>query len=159
MRFDIPIDENKNLMEELIMQRTIILLLSVFFLIGAAFSQENSTDWDQFSVNLVNAFKIPNDGLHKSAMCMIIRYSDKLDVDDAVFDVVKIFRSNTDPKVRQLALVTLHKMQNAWAMDFLRRHHKFENNLMIRKMNCAIVNGYYARINTADTLKVYSLQQ
>jgi hypothetical protein len=149
-------------MEDLIMQRVFILLLSAFFLIGALFSQENATDWDQFSLNLVNAFKVPNEGLHKSAMCMIIRYSDKLNVDDAVFDIVKIFRSNKDTKVRQLALVTLHKMQNAWAMDFLKRHHKFEDNVAIRKMNCCIVNSYYARQNStqpADTLKVYSLQQ
>jgi len=144
------------------MQRFILVLLTGFFLLGFAYSQEQATNWEQFSVNLVNAFKIPNEGLHKSAMCMIIRYADNLQVDDAVFDVVKIFRSNKDVKVRQLALVTLHKMQNAWAMDFLRRHHKFEDDATIRKMNCCIVNSYYAKLKTtqpADTLKVYSLQE
>ena len=143
------------------MKRVLILLTGFLLLCGLLFSQEEITDWDQFSANLVNAFKIPNDGLHKSAMCMIIRYSDKLNVDDAVFDVVKIFRSHKDVKVRQLALVTLHKMQNAWAMDFLRRHHEFEDDATIRKMNCCIVNSYYARQKTtqpADTLRVYSLQ-
>jgi hypothetical protein len=144
------------------MRRFILVLFTGFFLLGFVYSQEQATDWEQFSVNLVNAFKIPNEGLHKSAMCMIIRYADKLQVDDAVFDVVRIFRSNKDPKVRQLALVTLHKMQNAWAMDFLRRHYRFEQDETIRKMNCCIVNSYYAKVKTkqpADTLKVYSLQQ
>jgi hypothetical protein len=144
------------------MQRIILVLLAGIVLCGFVYSQEQSTDWQRFSVNLVKAFKVPNDGLHQSAMGMIIRYADKLDVDDAVFDIVRIFRSHKDSRVRQLALVTLHKMQNAWAMDFLKRHYKFERDAAIRKMNCCIVNGYYAGLNQvqpADTVQVLSLQQ
>lgn len=144
------------------MKHLLIFLTCSLLLVGISFGQAETTDWDQFSVNLVNAFKIPNEGLHTSAMCMIIRYADKLDVDDAVFDIVRIFRSNKDTRVRQLALVTLYKMQNAWAMDFLKRHYKFEDNETIRKMNCCIVNSYYASKKTtqpSDTLKIYSLQE
>jgi hypothetical protein len=144
------------------MKRFILILFAGFLLLGFVYSQEQTTDWQRFSVNLVNAFKIPNDGLHQSAMGMIIRYADKLDVDDAVFDIVRIFRSHKDSRVRQLALVTLHKMQNEWAMDFLKRHQKYEKNETIRKLNCCIVNSYYAGVTPAqpaDTVQVLSLQQ
>lgn len=87
-----------------------------------------STNWDAFSKNLVMAIASGNDGLQQSAMQQIITYSDYLDVENARFDLVHLYRFHNNERVRQLAVVTLHKIGNKWAMDFLKRNLKFEDN-------------------------------
>ncbi len=116
---------------------------------AAANAQERTVNWDAFSKNLVRAIQEGNEGLQQSAMCMIIRYGDYLHVKDARFDIVRIFRSHKNPKVRQLALVTLYKIQDPWAMYFLSRNIRFEKDEAIKKLNCCIVNAYNAKKEAA----------
>lgn len=132
------------------MKRVISMLLTSFVILflfcNIAYAGQDLQDvnWEAFSKNLVKAIRSDNPGLQHSAMQMIIRYGDHLNVKDARFDIVGIFRTDKNPKVRQLAMVTLFHMKDDWAMYFLKRNIKFEKDEGILKQNCCIVNAYYA---------------
>lgn len=116
-------------------------LLSTLVLFAAAFAGETAqTDWNAFSKNLVKSLKSDNEGIRLSAMQQVITYADKVNVDDAVFDIVQVYRSHQDVKVRQLALTTLHKTNNAWAMDFLKRNLEFEKSPVLKTQIYHILN-------------------
>ncbi|MBN1464317.1 hypothetical protein JXA02_01055 [candidate division KSB1 bacterium] len=135
------------------MKSSLFLAIVLFSLlaIGATAAVPNEIDWDAFSKNLTVALKSDNPGLQQSAMCMIIQYADNLAIPrSAVFDIVKVFRSDKNDNVRLLALVTLHKIEDPWAMDFLRRHRRFEQQTRVKQLCCCAVNTYYAKI---DSLK------
>ncbi|GAB4376926.1 MAG: hypothetical protein Kow0042_23830 [Calditrichia bacterium] len=112
----------------------VIILLGVFQFVFAEDERALDTvDWEAFSQNLVNAFVVRNDGVKIGAMKNIITYSDYLDVRDAAFDVVRIYRYHSDQRVRQMAAVAITKMHNKWAMYFLKRNAKFEDNPVIKR--------------------------
>jgi len=116
-------------------------VLSTMLLIAAAFAGESEkTDWDAFSKNLVKSLKSDNEGIQLSAMQQVITYADKVNVGDAVFDIVQVYRSHKDVKVRQLALTTLHKTNNAWAMDFLKRNLEHEKSPVLKAQIYHILN-------------------
>jgi hypothetical protein len=121
----------------------LILVFAVCLTVSDGNGQGIKTNWEAFGENLVKAVATPNEGLQLSAMGMIIRHSDSLDVKDAVFDLVRIFRSHKDTRVRRLAMVTLSKIKVEWTMYFLKRNRQFEKDKTIFKHNCSIVNEYY----------------
>jgi hypothetical protein len=126
-----------------------LILILLVALVSFSWSQEGiqdtEADWTAFSKNLVRALATPNEGLQISAMSMVVRYGENLDVNDAVFDVVRIFRNQKNTKIRQLALVTLHKMENKWAMDFLKRNLKFEEDEIILNQSRCVIYNYLAK--------------
>jgi len=73
-------------------------------------------------------------------MRLIIQYGDKLEVNDAVFNIMRVFRFHKDPKVRQLALIALHKTGNNWAIDYLKRNLKFEKDERIKQLSLHFFN-------------------
>jgi hypothetical protein len=123
-------------------------------LFGFQSVQADEVDWETFSKNLVKALQSDNDGLMLSAALMIVQYGEQLDVKDAVFDVMRIFRNDPNPKVRQLALVTLTHMKSDWAMEFLKREIQFEKDPVIKKQLIAVTSESYqkkaGKVNTAD---------
>ena len=123
---------------------SLTILITLLAMVMNINAQEREVNWDAFSKNLVMAIRSSNEGLQLSAMGMIIRYSDNLNVDEAVFDIVRIFRMNKDSRIRILAMVTLHKTQNNWAMYYLTRNLKFEKDERVKKQCCQILNSYYA---------------
>lgn len=133
-----------------------IVLLSLVFS-AHVYSAAPDIDWQAFSENLTRAIKSDNEGLQQSAMCMIIRHAENLSIPrDAIFEIVKVFRSDHDTNVRLLALVTLHRTEDPWAMDFLKRHRRFETEERIKKLCCCAVRTYYAKM---DSLKTEKTQQ
>jgi UDP-2,3-diacylglucosamine pyrophosphatase LpxH len=129
-----------------------LVAVAVLFVFAGSqgYSQEAQVNWDVFGKNLTKALQSDNEGLQQSAMRLIIRHGDKLNVKEAAFNVVHVFRTNKDPKVRQLAMVTLYNMRNDRAMYFLKRNIQFEKDENIRKFNCCIVNAYYAQKEAAN---------
>lgn len=129
-----------------------LILILLVALVSFSWSQEGiqdtEADWTAFSKNLVRALATSNEGLQISAMSMVVRYGENLDVNDAVFDVVKIFRNQKNTKIRQLALVTLHKMENDWAMDFLKRNLKFEKDEVILNQSRCVIHNYLTKSTT-----------
>jgi len=97
------------------------------------------TNWELFSKNLVNALNSDNLGLKVSAMQKVIKYKEKVDVEDAALEIVRLYRRHKDERVRQLALVTLHSMQNDWALGIVKRDYNFENNSKIKRLMAAII--------------------
>jgi hypothetical protein len=120
---------------------SISALLLILSIAGVLFAQENSkeVDWKAFSKNLVNALQSDNTGLQQSAMQMIIRYGDKLNVKDGLFKVVHIYRRDQDRRVRLLALGAIAQMNSNWAMFFVKRGIKFESDPVIIKHATAYV--------------------
>lgn len=127
----------------------IIFLVNVFCLTFLyAGNSENSKDkWEIFSQNLVTSLKSDNPGVRQSAMLLIIEYSDKINVQDGVLDVMRTFRNSKDTNLRKLALITLYKMKSDWAIDFLKMHQKFEDNNDIKNTIASIVTVYNNKNN------------
>jgi hypothetical protein len=105
-------------------------------------AQEYETDWALFSEALVEAMDTPNQGVRLGALLQIATYGSHLDVDEALFDIVRIYRDATDTNCRILALMALASLEDPWAMDFLERSARFEKNDRIRRHTIAVVNEY-----------------
>ena len=136
-------------MKKLTLYLSIAVLIGLLVGFNNSYAQERQVNWEAFSKNLVMALGTTNTGLQLSAMGMIIRYSDKLQVDEAVFDVMRIYRLYKDPQVRILALVTLHKIQNDWAMYYLKSNMRFENDERVKKFCSFVLNDYYTQKDRA----------
>ena len=127
-------------MRKLILPLIFLVLVSLSSL---AFAGNNeNVNWKKFSDNLTKSLKSENIGVRLSAMQLIIRYSDKIDVTDGVFDVMREFRNNDDQNIRKLALITLYKMNDNWAIEFLKMQHQYEENQDIKNKIEHIVYAY-----------------
>ena len=98
---------------------------------------EGNYDWELISENLVAGIHSENPGVQKAAMLLVIHHADNLDMDDAELDMMKIYRFSDDTKMRQLALVTLHKIESEYAMDFVKRNLEFETDEKILRISQA----------------------
>ncbi len=78
-------------------------------------------------------------------MGMVIRFGEKVDVSDAVFDVVNIYRTHEDENMRRMALVTLGKMDSDWAIGFLQRAEQFETSDVLKQTMRAVIKDYHAQ--------------
>jgi hypothetical protein len=117
----------------------LVSLALMLMIINSVFAQapESKYDWEAISENLVVGIQSGNPGVQQAAMRMVIQHPQKLDVDEAINDLMHIYRFNDDTKMRQLALVTLHKINNEYAMDFAKRNLKFENDEKVLKLSQA----------------------
>ena len=104
----------------------------------------SAAQWEAFSDNLVKALKSEHEGLRLSAMQRVIRYGDQVNVDDAVFDVVRLYRDHDNDQVRRMAVVALGEMQNAWAMDLLTRSERYEKSPAVRHTIQSVLAEYGA---------------
>jgi hypothetical protein len=98
---------------------SLFISLLAMTIISGVFAQEGKVKWDMFSENLIWGITSGNSGLERSAMCFIIKYADSLDVDEISPNIYQIFSSHENPKVRQLALVALNKMNCMWCLKNL----------------------------------------
>lgn len=105
----------------------------------------DADQWKTFSKNLVVALKSDNDGVCAGAMGMVIRFSEKVDVSDALFDVVSIYRNHEDENMRRMALVTLGKMDSPQAIGFLTRAEQFEKSDVLKQTMRAVILDYHIK--------------
>ena len=119
-----------------------IALAVLFVLSSIVDAHARKVNWEAFSENLVKAIKSGHPGLQQSAMQRIIRYADSLDIKDAVYPLVQIFRFDDNDKVRRLAMVALAKINTDHAISYLYKYMKFEENVMIRHQCVCIINDY-----------------
>ena len=125
--------------------KRVVTCLVIFALslvvIGAnpVYSQEN-VDWVSFSKNLAANLASENTGVKQSAMQLIIKYSDKLELDDdSIFELVRVYRWEKDVKYRQMALVTLHSLKDKWAIEFIKQSYNFEYDPVLKHTIAAMV--------------------
>lgn len=100
--------------------------------------------WHAFSKNLVRAMATDNQGLRTEAMRLIIQYAPQVDVDAARFDLMRVYRNHSDERARRMAVVALGKIQDPWAMGFLRRAVQFEQSECVRQTITAVLAEYEA---------------
>ncbi len=117
----------------------VILVQLCFSSTAWSLNQENKVNWALYSKNLIKALKHKNLGLKISALQHVIHHKDNINVDPAVIDIVRLYRSHKDERVRQLALVTLHAMGNDWAIGIIKRDFRFENSPQIKRIMLAII--------------------
>jgi hypothetical protein len=129
---------------------TLFIALLICSWTNIAISADKEDKWERASKTMVKGLKNGNDGLKQSIMQNIIRYSDKVDVDEALFDILKIYRDHENDGMRQLALITLYKMDNQWVIAFLERAIKFEKSDRIRKSICAILHECDRPVDVED---------
>ena len=127
--------------------------ISLVFIVAFMFSNAvASDDWNTFSDNLVKALQSDNDGLKISAMQLIIKYGDKVWVHDATFQVYQIFKEHENPRMRQLALVTLYKMNSEWFKHELPKDLAEETSPALRHQMMAMLYGEKEGVNQTQVL-------
>lgn len=133
------------------MRRTVIglIIMSVLLSFAPLFGLEKQSIperspefWDMYSKNLVRCLKEGNEGIKYAALQRIVSYGEKLDVNDAVFEIMRIYRNDKNPKARQLALSALNKMNNEWAIGFLKLHVKHEENPQLKRQIYAMIKKH-----------------
>lgn len=102
-------------------------------------SSMSKAKWEVFSESLVDALASNHEGLQQAALRMIIQYGDALDVDAALFDIMKIYRSSEDSNMRRMAVVALGSMNNSRAIYFLERAVRFEKTPCVKKTILAVI--------------------
>jgi hypothetical protein len=126
---------------------TVLSILTVFFLFQIVFSAEpdqiENINWESMSKKVVQGLASEDISLRTECLQQIITFGDKLDVDDAVFNLVSIYRNSKNEKLRQFAVVALHKINNRWAMDYLKDNLKFENNPTIKRQILASIYQHH----------------
>ncbi|MCK5077853.1 MAG: hypothetical protein KAR38_15830 [Calditrichia bacterium] len=122
------------------LNKLIVIAIVAVVLFTPAFAQAQKTTVNEvFSKNLVKALKSDNMGLKKSAMQLVIRYGDRLNVKDAAFDLMDVYRNHRNNRVRHLAMVAIYKMDYNRGVDFIVRNLKFEDHQPIKDMTYAIM--------------------
>ena len=130
-----------------------LLSLTLIFVVVLMFGNANASDeWNTFSDNLVQALQCDSDGLKASAMQMIIKHADNVWVHDAAYEVYQIFRNHENEKMRQLALVALYKMQNAWFLEELPKELEDETSPIIRHQIVSILYGKQESVEQQQVL-------
>lgn len=98
-----------------------------------------ASDWNTFSQNLVAGLAGENEGVKLSALQLIVRHGDRLNVRAAEHDVARLLR-HKDRQVRRLAAVACSQLKSEWAMGFLRMSEPFEIDNSVRATIHSIVS-------------------
>jgi len=101
----------------------------------------HEAQWKRFSTNLVKALRSDHAGVQQTAMRYVIQYSEMVNVSEAVFDVMKIYRNDADNNRRRMAVVTLGNMNSDWAIAFLERSEPFEKSEIVAQTIRAVIAG------------------
>lgn len=122
---------------------TLILTFVIFLSFSNLFADEpqelKNCDWSKFSECLIKAIKSENEGVKLSAMQLMIRHSDKVEVAEARYEVMDLFFNSEKQNVRRLALVTLNSINHPLDMGLLQRQLKFEDDPVIKKHLAAVL--------------------
>lgn len=106
----------------------------------------STAQWHIYGDRLADALASGHEGLCEGALRMTILYGDYLGLQrPAVFNVVRIYRNHKDDRLRRMAVVALGKIQDAWAMDFLKRSVRFEQSPSVRQTILAVLAEYNAK--------------
>lgn len=116
-----------------------LLLTLMSFSFGG--TKYDGVEWGKFSSNIEVALNSENTGLKQSAIHMLYKYTEYLNVKNAVNEVMEEYVYSNDQQTRKLALVTLYKMQDEWALALLKSNNRFEKDESIKKCVDSIVEA------------------
>jgi hypothetical protein len=133
-------------------QAVLSYLIIVLFLLGfvsISSAEEQDINWDHLNKSLIDKMATDDSESQRSAMRDIILFGqlsgDKLDIDETTFDLVNIYATNKDPKVRQLVVVTLHSMKNKWAMKYLSENLRYEKDENLKRFIAYCLYDYHKK--------------
>jgi hypothetical protein len=118
---------------------TVIIPLLAILVFTNGFAQEQKSEWEQLSDGLIWGLNSGNEGLERSAMCFIIKYADSLAVNQVASNIYQIYSSHENPKVRQLALIAIYKMNNVFYLKNLVDDFYGETDPIIRHQIATIL--------------------
>ena len=96
----------------------IIVLLVVTT--GLSSSQQvQSENWELFSAGIKMALKGENPGVQQSAILLVIKHGEKLDIKDAVPDMIRCYRNAKDDFSRKLAILAIFQVDKDSAFELL----------------------------------------
>jgi len=122
-------------------------------------SSWSDADWQAFSENLVVGLASDNDGVRASALQLVIEYGDRLDVDEAAFDVARIYRNHANEQMRHLAAVSCVHLGSDWAISYLRMSEPFEKSKRVKHTIRALLAEVDARKGTVETGKLQMIAE
>ena len=131
------------------------VVVSVLFLLSAtttraasndlalpkAQAEMTSVDWTNYSQRLVASVRSGNDGVVRAALRLSIQYASVVDVDDAIVDMMRVYRNHSDERVRHLAAVALASTGNRLALGYLRLSLEHEKSPTIKRTIKAATSG------------------
>jgi hypothetical protein len=98
------------------------------------------TEWDAFGGRLEAALATDHLALNHAALRLVIAYGDKFDLkEEAVFDVMRIYRDDDSERARRMAVVALAEMNSDWALKFLERSSRFEKSKIVKQTILAVL--------------------
>ena len=125
----------------------IVLFLVSFVSISSA--EDQNINWEHLNKSLIEKMATDDFESQQSAMQDIIRFGclsdNKLDIDETTFDLVNIYDTHKDPKVRQLAVVTLHSIKNKWAMKYLSENLRYEKDENLKRFIAYCLYDYHKK--------------
>jgi hypothetical protein len=107
----------------------------------APLSEMSVEQWDSFSHSLVDGIASDNEGIRTSAMRLSVQYAGRVDVTDALIDVMSIYRNHADDNVRRMAVVTLGSMNSSLAKGYLELSQQFEKSPTVKRTIRAVLAG------------------
>ncbi len=100
-------------------------------------------DWQNYGEHLHNALSESHTGIRHSALRLIIAYSENLDLgNDAVVDLMRIYRDDDSEQARRMAVVALAELNSELAVDYLERAHEFEKSETVKRTIAAVVTKH-----------------
>ena len=125
-----------------------VLFLVSFVSISTA--EDQNINWEQLNKSLIEKMATDDFESQRSAMRDIILFGhlsgDKLDIDETTFDLINIYDTNKNPKVRQLAVVTLHTIKNKWAMKYLNDNLSYETDKNLKRFITHCLYDYHKKL-------------
>ena len=128
----------------------LIIVLFILGFAGISSADDQTVDWDHLNKDLIEKMAAADFESQRTAMCDIILYrhlsDNKLEVDETAFDLINIYNTNKDPRVRQLAVVTLHTIKNKWTMKYLNENLKYEPDENLKKFIAYCLYDYHKKL-------------
>ena len=98
---------------------SIILAVLLVFATGFTQAQTYQVDWKLFSSGIKMALKGNNPGVQQSAICLLIKYGDKLDIGDGISDLVAYYHRQQDQTSKKMALLAIYRINQEKAVYLL----------------------------------------
>jgi len=110
----------------------------------------SQVEWDSYGNRLEAALATDHLALNRAALRLIIAYGDNFNFSqEAVFDVMRIYRNDDSERARRMAVVALAEMNSDWALKFLERSSRFEKSETVKQTIVAVL-AYRAHSQTSS---------
>ena len=119
--------------------RFFLTTLTFILLSGIIFGQSDILIWNDSPEELVKFIKSKDDSKKAFALQKIIENPDILNSNVLAYDIYKIYRNHQNDKLRQMALVTLYKIEYYFLLKNLKDDLYEEKNPQIRYQICKIL--------------------